>query len=392
MDAILALEDGRVFRGRSFGAVAERGGEVVFNTSMTGCQEILTEPSYRGQIVSFTYPEIGNYGVNDEDAESSRPQVEGLAVRELSEIHTNWRARYDLHHYLREHDVPGISEIDTRALTRHIRREGAMRGVVSAVESNVEKLVSRARALPSLSDQDLVGQVTCRAPYTWLEGRPAAWNGSMPERTPAEARYRVVAYDFGIKRNILRYLYDAGCSVLVVPGSTPAGEVLDLKPQGVFLSNGPGDPAAAGYAVESVRGLLGRVPIFGICLGHQILTRALGGKTFKLKFGHHGANHPVKNLRTGRVEITSQNHGYAADLASLGDAVEETHVNLNDGTNEGWAHRSLPVFAVQYHPEASPGPHDADYLFASFARILAGGSHVPATFEPAPAPAPPPAP
>jgi carbamoyl-phosphate synthase small subunit len=386
MEAILVLEDGRAFRGRAFGAATERAGEVVFNTAMTGYQEILTDPSYRGQIVCLTYPEIGNYGINEEDLESGQVQVEGLVVRELSEVHSNWRSHYDLHQYLRARDVPGIAEVDTRALTRHIRVQGAMRGVLSALETDVAKLAARARAVTPLGEQDLVGQVTCRAPYTWLEGRPAGWNGTGPRFAPQGERYRVVAYDFGIKRNILRYLYDAGCSVLVVPGGTPAEEVLDLRPEGVFLSNGPGDPEAADYAIRAVRSLIGRVPIFGICLGHQILTLALGGRTFKLKFGHHGANHPVKELRTGRVEITSQNHGYAADPDSLGDAVELTHVNLNDGTNEGWAHRSLPIFAVQYHPEASPGPHDADYLFGRFAAALQAvrtGGAAPAATPPA---------
>ncbi|MGD8376791.1 MAG: glutamine-hydrolyzing carbamoyl-phosphate synthase small subunit [Acidobacteriota bacterium] len=368
MEAVLALEDGRVFRGRAFGATAERGGEVVFNTSMTGYQEILTDPSYRGQIVCLTYPEIGNYGVNELDVESGRVQAEGLIVRELSEMHSSWRSRYDLHQYLKTAGVPGISEIDTRALTRHIRREGAMRGVLSTEGTETTALMERARGLPRLGEQDLVAQVTCKAPYTWLEGREDGWAGK--RRVAKGERYRVVAYDFGIKRNILRYLYDSGCSVLVVPGTTPAAEVLDLHPEGVFLSNGPGDPESATYAVEAVRSLIGRVPIFGICLGHQILTLALGGRTFKLKFGHHGANHPVQDLRTGRVEITSQNHGYSADPESLGDAVEPTHVNLNDRTNEGWAHRSLPIFAVQYHPEASPGPHDGDYLFERFAMAL----------------------
>ena len=373
MEAILALEDGRAFRGRAFGAAAERGGEVVFNTAMTGYQEIITDPSYRGQIVCLTYPEIGNYGVNDEDVESGKVQVEGLVVRELSEFHSSWRSPYDLHQYLKAREIPGLSEIDTRALTRHIRCQGSMRAVLSAVERDVATLVTRARALPLLGEQDLVADVTCRAPYTWLEGRPEGWSNGIPRLEPKGERYRVVAYDFGIKRNILRYLYDAGCAVLVVPGATPAAEVLDLRPEGVFLSNGPGDPEAAGYAVRAVRDLVGRVPIFGICLGLQILTLALGGRTFKLKFGHHGANHPVKNLRTGRVEITSQNHGYSVDPESLGDAVEVTHVNLNDHTNEGWAHRSLPIFAVQYHPEASPGPHDGDYLFEQFARVLEVG-------------------
>jgi carbamoyl-phosphate synthase small subunit len=372
MEAILVLEDGRAFRGRAFGAAGERGGEVVFNTSMTGYQEILTDPSYRGQIVCLTNPEIGNCGVNEEDVESSRLQIEGLVVREVSEVHSNWRARGDLHQYLKAAGLPGLSEVDTRALTRHLRTQGAMRGVISTVSTDVESLAARARALTPLGDQDLVGQVTCTAPYTWQGGRAAEWLDGARPATPAEP-YRLVAYDFGIKRNILRYLDDKGCSVLVVPGTTPAAEVLALRPEGVFLSNGPGDPASATYAIEAARGLLGRVPIFGICLGHQILTLALGGRTYKLKFGHHGGNHPVRNLATGRIEVTSQNHGYAADPDSLADAVEPTHINLNDGTNEGWRHRSLPVFAVQYHPEAAPGPHDADYLFARFVDVLAAG-------------------
>jgi carbamoyl-phosphate synthase small subunit len=372
MEAILVLEDGRAFRGRAFGAAGERGGEVVFNTSMTGYQEILTDPSYRGQIVCLTNPEIGNCGVNDEDVESSRLQVEGLVVREVSEVHSSWRARVDLHQYLKAAGLPGLSEVDTRALTRHVRTQGAMRGVISTVVTDVEALAAKARALTPLGDQDLVGQVTCTAPYTWQEGRAAEWVSAPRPTAPAEP-YRLVAYDFGIKRNILRYLLDQRCSVLVVPGTTPAAEVLALRPEGVFLSNGPGDPAAATYAIEAVRGLLGRVPIFGICLGHQLLTLALGGKTYKLKFGHHGGNHPVRDLGSGRIEITSQNHGYAADLDSLAGAVEPTHTNLNDGTNEGWRHRSLPVFAVQYHPEAAPGPHDADYLFARFVDVLAAG-------------------
>ena len=284
MEAILALEDGRTFRGRAFGAAVERGGEVVFNTSMTGYPEILTDPSYRGQIVCLTYPQVGNYGINELDVESGRVQVEGLVVREVSEFHSSWRSRHDLHQYLKTNGIPGISEIDTRALTRHIRREGAMRGVLSATEPDTGKLVARARALPALEQQDLVGQVTCRAPYTWLEGRADGWRGTDPPALPTGERYRVVAYDFGIKRNILRYLYDSGCSVLVVPASTPAKEVLDLRPEGVFLSNGPGDPASASHAIREVRSLIGRVPIFGICLGHQILTLALGGRVGHVRF------------------------------------------------------------------------------------------------------------
>ena len=369
MDAILALEDGRVFLGRSFGAVGERGGEVVFNTSMTGYQEILTDPSYRGQIVTMTSPEIGNYGVNDFDAESARPQVEGFIVREISEIHSNWRSRKDLPQYLKENDVVGISEIDTRALTRHIRSRGVLRGIVSTIDHNVESLVSKANALPSLASQDLVGKVTCRTSYQRKTAPGLLWSGEPARRK--RSRFRVVAYDFGIKENILRQLAESGCRVTVVPAFTPAADVLAMAPSGVFLSNGPGAPEVLDGIVRNVSGLLGRVPIFGICLGHQILGMAYGGKTYKLRFGHRGGNHPVMNLATGRVEITTQNHGYAVDAESLPGDIEITHVNLNDGTVEGMRHRSLPAFSVQYHPESSPGPHDAAYLFDDFTRLMA---------------------
>ena len=368
MDAILALEDGRVFQGRSFGAVGERGGEVVFNTSMMGYQEILTDPSYRGQIVTMTSPEIGNYGVNDLDAESARPQVEGFVVREISEIHSNWRSRKDLPQYLKENDVVGISEVDTRALTRHIRSRGVLRGIVSTIDHNTESLVRKANALPSLASQDLVGKVTCRTAYQRKTTPGLLWTGEPARRR--RSRFRVVAYDFGIKENILRQLAESGCRVTVVPASTPAADVLAMAPSGVFLSNGPGDPEVLDGIVRNVSGLLGRVPIFGICLGHQILGMAYGGRTYKLKFGHRGGNHPVMNLSTGRVEITAQNHGYAVDADSLPGEIEITHVNLNDGTVEGMRHRSLPAFSVQYHPESSPGPHDAAYLFDDFTRLM----------------------
>jgi carbamoyl-phosphate synthase small subunit len=370
VDALLALEDGRVFRGRHFGAVGERLGEVVFNTSMSGYQEVLTDPSYKGQIVVMTYPEIGNYGVNDEDIESARPQVEGFAVRELSEVRSNWRARNDLHAYLKDNGIVGISEVDTRAITRHIRSAGAMKGCLSSVDRDAENLVRKAVASPGLSEIDLVGMVTVPEIRPW-QRRDRPWARPAISRPVADPPPHVVAYDFGMKRNILRCLGESGCRVTVVPAGTSAADTLALRPDGVFLSNGPGDPAAATYAVEAVRGLWGKVPIFGICLGHQILGIAAGGKTFKLKFGHRGSNQPVKDLTTGRVEITAQNHGYAVDPDSLPPESEVTHLNLNDGTVEGVRQRDVPVFSVQYHPEASPGPHDSLYLFDRFLRMIA---------------------
>ncbi len=360
MQATLALEDGRIFRGRALGAAGERAGEVVFNTAMTGYQEILTDPSYRGQIVAMTYTEIGNYGVNAEDVESLAPQVQGFVVRASSEVPSHPQARSSLHTYLREHGVVGISDVDTRALTRHIRSQGAMRGVLSTLDGDAESLVRKARAAPHLRDIDLVGEVTCPRPYFW-EGGGVTGVGPL-----------VVAYDFGVKLNILRLLAASGARVQVVPAGASARDVLALKPDGVVFSNGPGDPEVLEGPVREARDLLGRVPVFGICLGHQILGRAFGASTFKLKFGHHGANQPVKNLRSGRVEVTSQNHGYAVDPDKLPAAVEPTHVNLNDGTLEGFRHRELPVLAVQYHPEASPGPHDSNYLFEEFLRLIDG--------------------
>jgi carbamoyl-phosphate synthase small subunit len=370
MEAVLALEDGRIFRGRSIGAAGETTGEVVFNTSMFGYQEVLTDPSYRGQLVTMTYPEIGNYGVNDLDVESGRPQVAGFAVRQLSALHSSWRASKDLHQYLQENGVVGISELDTRALTRHIRSRGVLRGCLSTMGRPAEALVSKALGSPELSSVDLVGQVTCRAPYAWEQGRPSMWSTGISRQAGGRPPH-VVAYDYGAKRNILRCLHDAGCRVTVVPATFGARETLDLRPDGVFLSNGPGDPASATYAIESVRGLVGRVPIFGICLGHQILGLALGAKTFKLKFGHRGANQPVKDLSTGRIEITAQNHGYAVDGETLPVGVEITHVNLNDGTIEGFAQPGERIFSVQYHPESSPGPHDSLYLFERFLSMIA---------------------
>jgi len=373
MEATLALEDGRVFRGRSFGAAGRRTGEVVFNTSMTGYQEILTDPSYSGQIVIMTSPLIGNCGVNDDDVESAAPHVEGFCVREASQAHSNWRARKDLPQYLKENRIPAATEIDTRALTRHIRSSGAMRGALVTGAATADEAVSLARSAPALRDLDLVGRVTCRSPYTWSEPRQAEWHlGAVPAVAPTPRR-RVVAYDFGVKRNILRHLVDAGCDVTVVPATFPAAETLALKPDGVFLSNGPGDPEAAGEAVAVVQELIGRLPLFGICLGHQILGLALGGATFKLKFGHRGGNHPVRDERTGRVAITAQNHGYAVDPRSLPAEVQVSHQNLNDGTCEGFRHSRLPLFAVQYHPEAAPGPHDAGGLFDEFLQLMAAG-------------------
>jgi carbamoyl-phosphate synthase small subunit len=361
MEAILALEDGRVFHGRAFGAAGERTGEVVFNTSMTGYQEILTDPSYRGQIVVMTYTEIGNYGVNDEDRESEAPQVEGFVVRECSESASHPRSRAVLHAYLKEHAVVGISEVDTRALTRHIRAEGAMRGALSTLDRKPESLVRKARSAPRLRDVDLVGRVTCPRPYWWGEERGQ------------KGAPLVVVYDFGVKRNILRLLEAAGARVRVVPAGTTAREVLDSKPDGVVLSNGPGDPEVLEGPVREARDLLGRLPVFGVCLGHQILGLALGARTFKLKFGHHGSNQPVKDQRSGKVEITAQNHGYAVDPEKLPAAVELTHVNLNDGTLEGFRHREKPVMAIQYHPEASPGPHDSRHLFGEFLKMVSAG-------------------
>ncbi len=369
-EACLALEDGRIFRGRAFGAVGEAGGEVVFNTSMAGYQEILTDPSYRGQIVVMTCPEIGNVGTNHEDEESPAPQACGFVVREAVDRPSNWRARQSLHAYLASHGIPALAEVDTRAITRHIRTRGAMRGVLSSVDRDPESLLAKARAVPPLESLDLVGQVTCRASYGWRHPRPERWRTATPA-APAR-RAHCVAYDFGAKRNIFRLLYEAGFDVTVVPAGLPAAEALALEPDAVFLSNGPGDPAAADYAVRTVRGLLGRVPIFGICLGHQLAGLALGGRTFKLKFGHRGANHPVLDLRTGRVAVTSQNHGYAVDPESLPPEVQVTHINLNDRTCEGFVAPAQRVWAVQYHPEASPGPHDALGMFEEFQRWVVG--------------------
>ncbi|PYU64262.1 MAG: carbamoyl phosphate synthase small subunit [Acidobacteria bacterium] len=380
--AILALEDGRVFNGRAAGAITRRGGEVVFNTSLTGYQEVFTDPSYAGQIVCLTYPHIGNVGANAEDQESPRPFIEALVVREFSQVCSSWRSAETAQLYLNRHKIPVIWDIDTRALVRHIRNVGALRGIVSTDGTPAEQLIFEAKKLPSMTGQELASRVTCGKPYGWDKGSVevaiSPWSEQMGESdAPAEIRkHRVVAYDYGIKQNILRLLVDHHCEVYVVPAQTSAEDVLEMKPDGVFLSNGPGDPEPATYAVENIQKLFGRVPVFGICLGHQLCGLALGGKTFKLKFGHHGSNHPVKNLLTDQVEITAQNHGFCVDPESLpSSTVEITHVNLNDNTNEGMRHKSLPFFSVQYHPEASPGPHDSHYLFTQFTDLMKEFAH-----------------
>jgi carbamoyl-phosphate synthase small subunit len=372
--AVLALADGTVFQGEAFGAQAEATGELVFNTSMTGYQEILTDPSYEGQLVAMTYPEIGNVGVNREDVESRKPWVRGFIVREYREAPSSWRAEEPLGDYLARHGIPGIQCIDTRALVRHLRDVGAQEAVLSSVDLDPARLVRRAREAPGLVGRDLVANVTCAEPYNWTQGPWKLGHGYTSAADVASERGRppldVVAYDFGIKHNILRNLVRVGCRVRVVPAYTPAAEVLASKPDGVFLSNGPGDPDAVRGAPENVAALLGKVPVFGICLGHQILGLALGGRTYKLKFGHHGGNHPVKDLTTGRVEITAQNHGFAVDVDSLKGKGELTHLNLNDRTVEGLTVKGQKTFSVQYHPEASPGPHDARYLFRRFVEMM----------------------
>ena len=370
--AILALEDGTVFHGTAFGAVGERVGEVVFNTSMTGYQEVLTDPSYCGQIVTMTYPLIGNTGINREDVESRRIWVEGFVVRELSRIPSNWRHTATLDEYLTKSGVPGIQGIDTRALTKHIRTAGAMKGAISSVDLDEKSLVRKAREWVGLVGQDMVRHVTCAEPYRWdpdgAESR--TWTIEEPRPELPETRFRVAAIDTGIKTNILRRLRQEACDVTVFPAHAKPEQILAIKPAGLFLANGPGDPAGAPYVYETIRELLGHVPVFGICLGHQMLGLACGGSTYKLKFGHRGANQPVLDTTTGRIEITSQNHGFAVDIASLPDTVVQTHLNLNDCTSEGLEHTQLPAFSVQYHPEASPGPHDAAYLFPRFIKLM----------------------
>lgn len=371
--ALLALEDGKIFEGRSFTGHCESTGEVVFNTSMSGYQEILTDPSYCGQMVTMTYPLIGNYGINDEDVESNRIQVEALLVKEYQEYPSNWRSQMTLGDYLKASDIPGIEGIDTRALTRHIRLQGAMKAAISTIDLDPDSLVERARQAPDMIGRDLVKEVTTSDPMFWKDGRPVPLDGGIdkfqwPER---DRLYRVVAMDYGVKFNILRSLEKRGCTILLIPASTESKAIDRLDPDGLFLSNGPGDPAAVTYAVDAIRNQIGKLPVFGICLGHQLMGLALGGKTFKLKFGHRGGNQPVKDLSTGKVEITSQNHGFCVDMESLKDQdVELTHINLNDNTLEGLKHRKHPLFSVQYHPEASPGPRDASYLFDRFVEMM----------------------
>ncbi|MGE0156101.1 MAG: glutamine-hydrolyzing carbamoyl-phosphate synthase small subunit [Geobacter sp.] len=367
--AILALADGRIFEGRSFGAGGEVTGEVVFNTAMTGYQEVLTDPSYKGQMVTMTYTQIGNTGINPEDIESRGLFLSGLIVREYLDFPSNFRSTMSLDAYLKENNVVGIHGLDTRALTRHLRDHGAQNGIISTVDFDHSSLVAKARAVPSMAGLDLASGVSVDKPYHWTEGLWQLGTG-YPQVDPASLNYKVVAYDFGIKYNILRCLVDAGCDVTVVPATFPADEALALNPDGIFLSNGPGDPEPLTESIEIIKQFVGKKPIFGICLGHQLLGLALGGKTVKLPFGNHGSNLPVMDMATRKVEITSQNHGFAVDLNSLGDAACLGHENLNDQTVEGISHCTLPIFSVQHHPEASPGPHDSHYLFSRFVAMM----------------------
>jgi len=377
-NAILALEDGTVFEGRSFGFSGEKSGELVFNTSMTGYQEILTDPSYKGQIVIMTYPLIGNYGINDEDVESQAPKVEGFIIKENCSIFSNWRGDKPLSDYLIRHRIMGVEGMDTRAVTKHIRMAGAMKAFLSTEDHSRERLIEKARSSPGLIGRDLVKEVSCQNPYEWTLTNPLQFSNSDLHPSTPPSRHKVVVLDFGVKSNILRSLREWHCEVVVLPASSTAETVLSYHPDGILLSNGPGDPEGVPYAIETVRQLMGKKPIFGICLGHQLLGLAFGGRTFKLKFGHRGANQPVKDLKTGRVMITSQNHGFCVDPESLNpNEVEITQMNLNDRTLEGMRHKNLPIFSVQYHPEASPGPHDTQNLFGEFVKMMELHSHAP---------------
>ena len=373
MKALLVLADGKIYKGEHFGSEGEVEAEIVFNTSMSGYQEIITDPSYCGQMVVMTYPLIGNYGVNPEDFESDRPHLSGFIIKELSKVQSNWRSRGSLEEFLKETNVFGIQGIDTRALTRQIRDKGAQQAILSTDTSDPQRLIEKVRKSPGLIGRDLVKEVTCKNAYDWNESEWTIQSGKTKLKEVKDRPYNVLVYDFGVKRNILRKLTRAGCKVRVVPANTPADEVLAIRPDGIFLSNGPGDPAAVPYAIDNVKTILGKVPVFGICLGHQILSLALKGKTYKLRFGHHGGNQPVLDVKSGKIEITSQNHGFAVEQNSFDSDVDITFLNLNDDTVEGIQHKSWPVFSVQYHPEASPGPHDSEHLFYKFVNLMKVG-------------------